>query len=200
MNHPYSWDAICEHFGSALPQKQHSNTLSLCMAHYLQLGHLNKPEMASDVICKVCGTKWPHKQTQTWRFVACPEPKRIESYLRESADFDCSLTDCDMVCYSCYKYCKQILSSGVCTMSSEDNYYKRTDLQTGSCAQQYAWSCSWFYRVPHWIGFKEGSLVFVSVSVGWSGSATSHSIQMLPFIPTKEYWVSFQSSTFDIYW
>jgi len=77
MNHPYSWDAICEHIGSAFPQKQHSNTLPLCMAHYLQLGHLNKPEMASDVICKICGIKRPHKQTQTRRFVTCPEPKLI---------------------------------------------------------------------------------------------------------------------------
>ena len=57
MNHPYSWDMICEHFDSALQQQQHSDMLPLCMAHYLQLGRHNKPESGSDVVCKVCGIK-----------------------------------------------------------------------------------------------------------------------------------------------
>ena len=183
MNHPYSWDAICEHFGSAFPQKQHSNTLPLCMAHYLQLGHLNKPEMASDVICKICGIKRPHKQTQTWWFVACPEPKLIVILERISRLWLLSYWQ-----WYGLLLLLQVLQTDIEFRSLHNviwRYYKRTDLQTGSCAEQYARSCSWFYRVPHWIGFKEGRLVFVSVSIGWSGSATSHSIQMLPFIPIE---------------
>lgn len=135
INHPYSGDVICEHFGSALPQQQHSDKLPLCMAHYLQLGRHNKPESGSDVACKVCGIKRPHKQTQSRRFVACPEPTLIESYLRESADFDSSLNESDMVCYSCYKYCKRILDSRDCTLSSEDVIKELTCKQ--SCVQSY---------------------------------------------------------------
>ena len=59
MNHPYSWDMICEHFDSALQQQQHGDMLPLCMAHYLQLGCHNKPKSGSDVVCKVCGIKRP---------------------------------------------------------------------------------------------------------------------------------------------
>jgi len=106
------------------------------MAHYLQLGHLNKPEMASDVICKICGIKRPHKQTQTRRFVACPEPKLIVILERISRLWLLSYWQ-----WYGLLLLLQVLQTDIEFRSLHNviwRYYKRTDLQTGSCAEQYA--------------------------------------------------------------
>lgn len=110
LKYSFSLDAVREVVADVVILQEHSSTLPLCMAHYLQLGRLSKPGKMGDIACK---------QTLIWRFVLCTEPHTVKAYLRESADTDSFLTASDMVCYSCYKYCKQILSSGVCLLSSD---------------------------------------------------------------------------------
>ena len=61
--------------------------------------------------------KHEHKDMTSQRFVPCPEPQKVEAYLREALDAE--LFGGDLVCYSCYRYCQQILTSEACTFSSE---------------------------------------------------------------------------------
>ena len=53
-------------------------------------------------------------------FFTCPNPKRIESYLRDTIEFSASIQDGDLVCYSCYKFFNQMLKSDVCMLASKD--------------------------------------------------------------------------------
>ena len=52
--------------------------------------------------------------------MSCPNPKIVESYLRDTIAFSGSFSDGDQVCWSCYKFFNQILKSDVCMLSSED--------------------------------------------------------------------------------
>ena len=65
--------------------------------------------------CKTCSVL--HKNCRR-SFVSCLDPKRVESYLRDTIAFNGSNKDNDQVCYSCYKFFNQMLKSGVCMLSS----------------------------------------------------------------------------------
>ena len=53
-------------------------------------------------------------------FISCPDPKRIESFLRDTIAFRDSIKDGDQVCYPCYKFFNQMLKSDVCMLASEN--------------------------------------------------------------------------------
>ena len=117
-NHPFTWEVICNCVGVAAVQEPPA--LPLCQAHYAYMHRLCKPERSGGVVCKVCGVKrkHEHKEMTSQRFLPCPEPQKVEAYLREALDAD-SFFGGDLVCYSCYRYCQQILTSEACTFSSE---------------------------------------------------------------------------------
>jgi len=117
-NHPFTWEVICNCVGVAAVEEPPA--LPLCQAHYAYMHRLCKPERSGGVVCKVCGVKrkHEHKEMTSQRFLPCPEPQKVEAYLREALDAD-SFFGGDLVCYSCYRYCQQILTSEACTFSSE---------------------------------------------------------------------------------
>ena len=53
----------------------------------------------------------------TINFFACPDPKWVESFLKDTIE---TIQDGDQICYSCYKFINQILNSDVCMLCSED--------------------------------------------------------------------------------
>ena len=61
--------------------------------------------------CKTCGVLRRHCS----RSFSCPNPKRIESYLRDTIEFSASIQDGDLLCYSCYNFFNQMLKSDVRT-------------------------------------------------------------------------------------
>ena len=67
--------------------------------------------------CKTCGVIHRHSSHS---FVSCPDPKRVESYLRDTIAFSENIQCGDQVCYPCYKSFNQMLKSDVCMLSSED--------------------------------------------------------------------------------
>ena len=115
----HSWEVISDCFGvTGVKQPQ---ALSLCQAHYAYMHRLCKPEKSGGIVCKVCPVKrrHVHREITSQRFVPCLEPQKVENYLRDMLHADSVLSDSDLVCYSCYRYCQQILVSEVCTFSSE---------------------------------------------------------------------------------
>ena len=52
--------------------------------------------------------------------MSCPAPKKVESYLHETAGFVGSLTESDQICHTCYKFFTHLLKSDVCMLSGED--------------------------------------------------------------------------------
>ena len=91
----------------------------LCSKHYQQVYRmLNVVSKA----CVCCGVKRSHKHSaiSSEQFVTCPNPKRVESYLKSTIDFSDTIQDGDQVCYPCYKFFNQKLKSSECMLSNED--------------------------------------------------------------------------------
>ncbi len=117
-NHPFAKETICSCVGVLnLQYRSGTSELPLCASHYQLVYHLCNP----DKVCKICGSKRKHERilSASLRFVTCPEPKKVESFLQETADFNSSHGDDDLICYSCYKYVNLVLRSNVCMLSSE---------------------------------------------------------------------------------
>ena len=61
-----------------------------------------------------------YSATLSVNFVTCPDPKRVESYLKSAVGFSDTIQDGDQVCYPCYKYVNKKLKTSECILSSED--------------------------------------------------------------------------------
>ena len=110
--HEFTWEVICDSIGIAsvnLP-----DDISLCTKHYQQVYRMLN---AKSDACKTCGVLRRHCSHS---FVSCPDPKRLESYLRDTVMFSESIKTDDQICYPCYKFFNLMLKSGVCMLSSED--------------------------------------------------------------------------------
>ena len=109
------------------------SSLPLCQSHYACVYRLSNQERVHQMSCKVCGTKRKHTSSTSsaQRFLPCPEPQRVETFLKETVDHDCSLSAGDLVCYFCYKYCRHILETNDCMLSSDEilNQLKQEEKQ-----------------------------------------------------------------------
>ena len=57
----------------------------------------------------------------TGNFISCPEPKKVESYLRVTIAFCENIQYGDQICHPCYKFFNQMLKlDDVCMLSSGD--------------------------------------------------------------------------------
>ena len=83
--------------------------------HYQQVYRIVN---AKSDACKSCGVLSLNCKRGT--FISCPDPKRVESFLRDTIAFSGSIKDGDQVCYPCYKFFNQMLKSDVCMLASED--------------------------------------------------------------------------------
>ena len=72
--------------------------------------------------CVCCRVKRSHKHsvTSSVQFVTCPDPRRVESYLKSTIDFSDTIQDGDQVCFQCYRFFNQKLKSSECMLSNED--------------------------------------------------------------------------------
>ena len=63
--------------------------------------------------CVCCGVKRRHEHSATLsvNFVTCPDPKRVESYLKSAVG---SIQDGDQVCYLCHKLFNKKLKTSEC--------------------------------------------------------------------------------------
>lgn len=55
-------------------------------------------------------------RNSSYNFISCPDPKRVDSYLRDTIVFNGSIHDGDQICFTCYKFFNQMLKSDVCML------------------------------------------------------------------------------------
>ena len=65
-----------------------SSELFLCERHY-QLVYCMKN--ARESACNICGVKRKHANESAHRFLSCPYPKKVESYLKDTTGVDICL-------------------------------------------------------------------------------------------------------------
>ena len=131
-NHAFSLLTLCDCLGIAIISSDDSS-LPLCQSHYACVHCLSNQERVHQMSCKVCGMKRKHTSSTSnaQRFLPCPEPQKVETFLKETVDHECSLSARDLVCYSCYKYCRHILETNDCMLSSDEilNQLKQKEKQ-----------------------------------------------------------------------
>ena len=68
----------------------------------------------------MCSTKRKHEHSSkdASKFVPCPSPKFVESFLADTIGFESHISDNDVLCFKCYKYFNQLLKSGACSLSN----------------------------------------------------------------------------------
>ena len=92
--------------------------LCLCTQHY-QLVYRMKNARESNSVCRICGVKRKHDKCNTAKFLSCPDPKKVESYLHETTGLS-NLKKDDQICHTCYRFFTRLLKSDVCMLSNED--------------------------------------------------------------------------------
>ena len=115
--HDFSWEDVCNSIGIASVSSPVDRLL--CSKHYQQVYRmLNVVSKA----CVCCGVERRHEHSATLsvNFVTCPDPKRVESYLKSAVGFSDTIQDGNKVCYLCYKYFNKKLKTSECILSSED--------------------------------------------------------------------------------
>ncbi len=112
--HDYTWEMICNSLG--IGSTEHPGDISLCTKHYQQVYKILNATNKSDA-CISCGVLSRNKKCG---FISCPDPKRVESFLKDAIAFSESIKDGDQVCYPCYKFFNQMLKSNVCMLASKD--------------------------------------------------------------------------------
>ena len=110
--HNFTWEVICDSIGIACIESP--GDVSLCTKHYQQIYRMLN---AKSDACKSCGVL---SRNCTRNFISCPEPKKVESYLRDTIAFNENIQYGDQICYPCYKFFNQMLKSDVCMLSSGD--------------------------------------------------------------------------------
>ena len=91
----------------------------LCNQHYQQVYRLLNAKSEG---CRTCGVKRRHVHSatvSTINLVTCPDPKWVESFLKDNIEFSDTIREGDQICYTCYKFINQILNSDVCMLSSD---------------------------------------------------------------------------------
>ena len=102
---------ICDSIGIACIESP--GDVSLCTKHHHQVYRMLN---AKSDACKSCGVL---SRNCTRNFISCPEPKKVESYLRDAIAFCENIQYGDQILrYPCYKFFNQILKSDVCMLSS----------------------------------------------------------------------------------
>ena len=114
--HEFTWEMICICVGIGSTDASPGD-VSLCTQHYQQVYKVLHATSRSDA-CKCCGVL--ARNSKHKNFVSCPDPKRVESFLRDTIAFSDSIEDSNQVCYPCYKFFNQMLKSDVCMLASDD--------------------------------------------------------------------------------
>ena len=66
----------------------------LCKHHYHMVYNIINPTQTH---CVTCGMSLKHENPKP-----CPNPNKIEEYLRQTTGFDGKIHDADKICYTCY--------------------------------------------------------------------------------------------------
>ena len=61
-----------------------------------------------------------HSAASSIQFVTCPDPRRVESYLKSTIDFSDTIQYGNQVCYPFYRFFNLKLKSSDCMLSNED--------------------------------------------------------------------------------
>ena len=102
---------VCECLGIAVIPIDNSS-LPVCQSHYSCVYRLCNQEKTCSVICKVCGVKLKHDY-RAQRFRPCLEHQKVEVFLKETR-LEMLPQRWDLVCHSCYRYCKHIPQTEAC--------------------------------------------------------------------------------------
>ena len=114
-NHPFSLEEIFDYVGTTFACPS-STQKPLCNKHYQLVYHQKNTCKIQGVSCRVYGAKRKHElATELTKFVPCPSPKLVGSFLIDTVGFDSHITEGDMLCFRCYKYFSQVIRSGACT-------------------------------------------------------------------------------------
>ena len=118
-NHPFSVQEIFDSIGTT-PECDPDSQKPLCIRHYQMVYRHKNASRVQDITCCVCGTKRKHEHsaTEVSKFVPCPSPKFIESFLADSIGFESHILEEDVLCFRCYKYFNHLLKSGACSLSN----------------------------------------------------------------------------------
>ena len=99
--HDFSWGDVCNFIGIENVSSPVNHLL--CSKHYQQVYRMLNVVSKACVCCEV-KRRHKHSTTSSVQFVTCPNPKRVESYLKSTIDFSYTVQDGDQVCYPCYKF------------------------------------------------------------------------------------------------
>lgn len=115
--HTFTWEEICTYvgIGGIASGAGPDLCLHVCTQHY-QLVYRMKNARESNIACRTCGVKRKHDKC---KFLSCPDPKKVESYLHDTTGFVSNLTKDDQICHTCYRFFTCLLKSDVCMLSSE---------------------------------------------------------------------------------
>lgn len=122
FKHTFSWQDICDSIGITSELDLNVRNQPLCSSHYQAVYRTLNPSKVRRVLCHVCGVKQKHEHSSLSheRFVACPDHKFVESYLRETVGVEAHIDEADVLCFRCYKYFNKLLKAETCTLSSEE--------------------------------------------------------------------------------
>ena len=78
------------------------------------------PNKVHTVFCEVGVFKCKHEHTTSKeKFIPCPNPTFVESFLRDTIGFQGHINDGYLLCFRCYKYFNSLLKPDICTLSYE---------------------------------------------------------------------------------
>lgn len=132
IKHPFSQADICRLVdpdgshgldGSDLPEP-----LALCSKHYQQI--YRAMHKSDDTACRVCGAKRKHKYSFSLKFVPCPNPVFVQSFLQNTTGQSIAIDNTDLLCMQCYKYYSRLANSSTSTLSNEAILAKLKDRET----------------------------------------------------------------------
>ena len=115
FSHSFTWQDICSAVGIASTSE--IDAPSLCNRHYQLVTSLVNVYRQS---CQACGCRRKHVSSAMSVFRTCPNPKFVESHLKDAVGFTSEIREGDLLCYNCYKYFTQLLRHTACVLSSED--------------------------------------------------------------------------------
>ena len=83
----------------------------LCERHYQLVYHFKNTSKIDPVFYQVCRVKHKHEHATFTRekFVPCPIPTFVESFLRDTIGFQAHINEADLLYFWCYKYFKSLM-------------------------------------------------------------------------------------------
>ena len=82
--HGYTWEELCTCIGVGSIASPTGSHLPLCTQHYQLVYCMNNVRESEGIACQQCGVKRKHEKGAARTFLSCPEPTKLESFLKDT--------------------------------------------------------------------------------------------------------------------